>query len=227
MPLILIFFLLLLPLQTSAQPDLQQSHAEIHEAVTNFMREQTLTLPGTVTLKVNEVDTRVVRPVCPTLETFLPPGTQLIGNSQVGVRCPGKKGWTLFVPVQVTVSADILITNKPFSQGHVLQADDISHQKSELTQTGMLTDPSQAIGKVLVTGVGTGQVIKREMLRDPWVVMQGQTVKLQVDGTGFSIRSEGQALHNAAEGQAVQVKTASGQIVSGIARQGGLVAIRP
>jgi len=131
------------------------------------------------------------------------------------------------MPVHVTVSVDVLITNKPLAQGHVLQADDISSQNAELTQTGILTSPSQAIGKVLKNSVGAGQVLKQDILRAPYAVTQGQAVQLKVEGTGFSIRSEGHALNNAEDGQAVKVKTPSGQVVSGTARPDGLVEIRP
>jgi flagella basal body P-ring formation protein FlgA len=55
------------------------------------------------------------------------------------------------------------------------------------------------------------------------VVRQGQTVKTVSRGAGFSVSSEGRALHNAQEGQIVQVRTPSGQTVSGIARSGGIV----
>jgi len=222
-PLSAILLLIALP----AQADAQQSHAEIFEAVTAFVRAQTHDLPGKVNFKVDEIDPRSVRSACPTLEVFLPSGSQLLGNSMVGVRCPDKKGWTLFVPVHVMVSVDMLITNKPLTQGHVLQTEDLSSQNAEMTQTGILTDPSQAIGKVLKNGIGAGQVLKQDMLRAPYAITQGQTVRLQVEGTGYSILSEGQALSNAEEGQSVKVKTASGQVVSGAARPGGIVEIRP
>jgi flagella basal body P-ring formation protein FlgA len=225
----LFFAMLLFALtdQISAQAGAQQSHAEIHDVVAAFVRAQTLTLPGQVSIKVDEIDRRVVRPACPTLEAFLPPGSQLLGNTTIGVRCPATNGWTLFVPAQITVSVDMLITNKPLPQGHVLQADDLSHQKSELVQIGILIDPAQAIGKVLKNSVGAGQIVKQDMLRAPYVVTQGQTVQLQAGGNGFSIHIDGYALNNAAEGETIKVKTPSGQIVSGTARQGGIVEVRP
>ncbi len=218
---------ILLLIALPAQADAQQSHAAILEAVTAFVRAQTHDLPGKVNFKVDEIDPRSVRSACPSLEVFLPSGSQLLGNSMVGVRCPDKKGWALFVPVHVTVSVDMLITNKPLTQGHMLQTEDISSQNAEMTQTGILTNPSQAIGKVLKNGVGAGQVLRQDMLRAPYAITQGQTVQLQVEGTGFNIRSEGQALSNAEEGQSVKVKTPSGQVVSGAARPGGIVEIRP
>ena len=219
--------LLALSAQAVAQAVAQQSHAEIHDAIAAFVRAQTRTLPGQVAIKVDEIDRRIARPACPMLETFLPPGSQLLGNSMVGVRCPGKKGWILFVPVHVKVSVDMLIANKPLQQGQVLHAEDLSSQNGELTQASILIDPAQAIGKVLKYGVGAGQVLRRDMLRAPYAVTQGQVVQLQVEGAGFSVRSEGHALSNAAEGQAVQVKTTSGHVVSGTARPGGIVEIRP
>jgi flagella basal body P-ring formation protein FlgA len=206
----------------------QQSHAEIREIITAFVHEQTLTLPGQVTITVHEIDRRISLSACPALEAFLPPGGKLLGNSTVGVRCTtNKQKWTLFVPVQIKVSVNLLTATSLLQQGHVLRAEDIGNQKSELAQTGILTDPLQAIGKVLKYSVGAGQVLKQDMLRAPYVVRQGQIVQIQVERQGFKIHADGQALNNAAEGQAVQVKTSSNQVVSGIVQPDGAVNIRP
>ena len=220
-PLTAILLLLALPVQAGAQ----QNHASILDAVTAFVRAQTQDFPGKVAFKVNEIDPRTVRSACPKLEVFLPAGSQLLGNSMVGVRCTDKNGWTLFLPVHVSISVDMLITNKPLPQGHMLQVEDISRQNAEMTQMDILTDSSLAIGKVLKNSVGVGQVLRQDMLRAPYAVTQGQTVQLQAGGAGFSIRSEGRALSNAAEGQSVQVRTPSGQVVSGTVLSGGAVEI--
>lgn len=226
------FHPLLLPiLLLSALPawaGIPQNHAEIRAAVETFVRAQTSALPGQVAVKVGEIDRRIALPVCPKLEAFLPPGGQLLGNSTVGVRCPaGKKGWKLFVPVHVTVTANLLIANKPLQQGQVLQAGDIASQSGELAQTGILTDPELAVGKTLKYNIAAGQVLKQDMLRAPYAIKQGQTVQILAEGAGFRVRSEGRALNNAAEGQPVRVRTSSEQVVSGTARQGGVVEIRP
>ena len=223
--LILSILLLVMP---PAWAGAQQNHTEIRAAVETFMRAQTSTLPGQVTIRVGEIDRRIVLPACPEFEAFLPPGGKLFGNSTVGVRCPaGKKGWKLFVPVHVTVIANMLITGKPLQQGQVLHAEDLASQSGELTQTGILTDLGQAVGKILKYSIGAGQVLKQDMLRAPYAVTQGQTVQLWVDGAGFRMHSEGQALSSAAEGQTVRVRTLSDQVVSGTARAGGVVEVRP
>ena len=89
----------------------------------------------------------------------------------------------------------------------------------------ILMDAEQAIGRTVRIGVAPGQPLRSDQLTTPWAVQQGQTVKTVSRGTGFSVNSEGKALNNAQEGQVVQVRTPSGQTVSGIARPGGVVEI--
>jgi flagella basal body P-ring formation protein FlgA len=206
----------------------QQSHAELREIITAFVHQQTLALPGQVSISVHEIDQHISLPVCPAPEAFLPPGGHLLGNSTVGIRCTADmKKWTLFVPVQVKVNVNLLIANIPLQQGHVLRAEDIGVQKGELTQSGFITDPEQVLGKVLKLSIGAGQVLKQDMLRAPYAVKQGQTVKIQVERQGFKIHADGQALSNAAEGQVIKVKTSSNQVVSGIVQSDGTVSIQP
>lgn len=197
-----------------------QSHAEIRDTVLAFVRAQTLGLPGKVNIAAGELDKRIVLPACPALEAFLPAGAQLNGNSSVGVRCNGPKGWSVFVPVTVKVSVSLLTASTTLQQGQVVRAEDLGSLSSETLQAGTLTDPAQAIGKVMKFGVGKGQLLRQDMLRDPYTVIQGQTVQLQAAGQGFRIRSEGQALNNAAEGQTASARTASGQKVTGTVKDG-------
>ncbi|MBI1173851.1 MAG: flagellar basal body P-ring formation protein FlgA [Sideroxydans sp.] len=226
--LLLIFTLLLPALPAWAAP--QQSHNEIRQAITRFVRMQTQSLPGKVEIKVDEIDRRLQLNACPALETFLPPGGHLLGNGTVGVRCPKSgtvSGWTLYVPVHITVTATLLVTNRPLPRGKVMSPDDFSDQSGVITQADMLTDPAQVTGKILRYGVGAGQILRQSMLRDPYAVVQGQNVPVVVEGRGFHVRSEGKALNNAAEGENVQVRTASGRVVSGTAQENGEVVVRP
>ena len=205
---------------TAAAAIAPQNHAEIRDAALAFVRAQTQALPGKVSIQVEEMDKRIVLPACPALEAFLPPGAHLNGNSSVGVRCNSKKGWSVFVPVSVKISASLLTANITLQQGQIVRAEDLGSLSSETLQADTLTDPAQAIGKVMKFGIGKGQLLRHNMLRDPYTVTQGQTVQLQVQGQGFLIRSEGQALNNAAEGQAASARTVSGQKLSGVVKNG-------
>jgi flagella basal body P-ring formation protein FlgA len=56
-------------------------------------------------------------------------------------------------------------------------------------------------------------------------VQQGQSVRVVSSGPGFRVSTEARALNNASEGQIAQARTASGQVVSGIAKAGGVVEV--
>ncbi len=217
--------LLIVALTAWASP--QQDHVEIRSAIAGFVRAQTSDLPGQVIVKVGEIDRRLTLVECAALEPFIPPGGRLFGNTTVGVRCPGNNGWTLFVPVQIRVHADLLIAVRPLRHGQVLRTEDIAFQNGDLSQPGALTDPTQAVGKILKFGIGAGQTLKQDMLRAPYTVMQGQTVQIQVAGPGYRIHSEGRALSNATEGQGLRIQALSGQVISGLAQADGSVEVRP
>ncbi len=156
----------------------------------------------------------------------MPNGSQLLGNTTIGVRCNTKPEWSVFVQASIRVSLDLLVANKPLAQGTVLSADDFSLQRGELNQPGLLIEPQQAIGKMLKFAIGAGQVLRQDMLRAPYVIRQGQTVKLQVRSNNFLINGEGQAMNDAAEGQTVRIKVASGQLISALTTTDGHAEIQ-
>lgn len=221
--LLALFQLCALPAQAAAS----QSHAKIREVALAYLQVQTRSLPGKVSLQVGELDSRTVLRACTTPEAFTPSGAKLIGKTSIGVRCNEKPGWSVFIQANIRVSADMLVANRPLAQNTVLSANDFSLQNGELGQPGILIDPMQAIGKTLKFGIGAGQVLRQDMLRAPFVVTQGHTTEVRVDSKGFSIRSSGQALNNGTEGQNVQIRMASGQVISGIAAADGSVEVRP
>jgi flagella basal body P-ring formation protein FlgA len=204
-----------------------QSHAQIKNVAAAFVEQQIASLSGEVTYKIEDIDQRIAMPACDNLEAFLPPGSQLIGKTAIGVRCPTKNGWSIFIPVQIKIRLQLLISAQQLPLGHTLVAQDFTVQSSDASQKEGLTDPNMAIGKVLRYSIAAGQVIREDMLRAPFVVTQGQVVQLLAQGEGFNIRNEGTALANASEGQTVQVRIGLNRVVNGIARTNGTVEVAP
>jgi flagella basal body P-ring formation protein FlgA len=184
-------------------------------------------LPGKVSYSIGQLDARTQLSPCNAFEPFLPAGSKLWGKSTVGVRCLGPSTWTIYVPVQVNVSGNYLISARTMPAGYVLGAADIVMRSGDLgtLPANILTDQAQAIGKTVKNGFAAGQPLRSDQLIAPWAVQQGQSVKLLSNGPGFSVSSEGKALNNAVTGQVVQVRTNTGQTVSGIAQPGGIVEV--
>lgn len=205
-----------------------QSNGEVViNAVDQYLRTQTKGLPGRVQYNISPLDNRTQLTPCPAVEAFLPPGAKLWGKVTVGVRCLGEAGWIIYVPAQVSVHANYLITARPLSPGQPLTLHDIATQSGDLASlpTGIVTDVQQAVGKTMRNAIGAGQPLRMEMLMAPLVIQQGQTVKILSRGPGFTVSSEGRAMNNAAEGQVAQARTATGQSISGVARPGGIIEI--
>jgi len=204
-----------------------QDHAQIKRVAADFVRQQSASLAGKVSYKIGDIDRRITMPACPRIEAFLPAGSPFIGNTSVGVRCMKNNGWSIFVPVQIKVSLNLLLSARQLPSGHILQKQDLISRTIEVSQTEGLTDPKQAIGMVLRYSIAAGQILRETMLRQPFSVKQGQIVHLVVQGDGFSIRSEGAALANAGEGRSVRIRSISGRVIGGVAQANGEVEIEP
>lgn len=199
----------------------------VAHTVNQFLHKETQGLPGRVSYSIGTLDPRTQLTPCPAIEAFQPATGRLWGKTTIGVRCNAPNGWTIYVPVQISVVTDFLATAKPLSQGQVLTLADLLTRSGDLAAlpSGILTEPSQAVGKTLRNSVAAGQPLRSDMLSAPLVIKQGQAVKLIAGGTGFSVTGDGIALGNAAEGQTIQIRTPNGSTISGVARQGNLVEV--
>ena len=207
----------------------RQEALPIRKTVENYLRRETAGLPGAVSFTVSAADTQLNLPACTALDPFMPAGSRLWGNTSVGIRCNGATPWSIYVPVEVRVVADVVHSTRPLAQNQPIVEGDITLQKADLTRlpAGVLTEMRQAVGKTVTGSIGGGQPLRHDSLRSPIIIHQNQSVKLMVQGRGFSVSAEGRALVAAAEGQPVQVRVQSGQVVSGVARNGALVEMRP
>jgi flagella basal body P-ring formation protein FlgA len=213
--------------ESAAKAAARQEPQAIQRAVENYLRKETAGLPGTVTFSVGAIDARSVLPACGALEVFTPTGARLWGATSLGVRCGGATPWNIYVTAHVKVAGDYAVSARPLAQGQMLTPSDIAMQSGDLTQlpAGVLTDVKQAVGKTSLAALAPGQPLRQDLLRSPLVIQQGQTVVVNSSGRGFRVSADGRALNNAYDGQIAQVRTASGQTLSGVARAGGVVEI--
>lgn len=211
----------------AAQAVPRHDPAQIRLQVEHYLRTQSAGLPGEVTITVGQVDTRLALPMCAAPEPFLPNGARLWGKTSVGVRCSAPSPWTIYVPATVQVVGEYLIAAAPLAQGQVLGPNDFAKVSGDLTSlpAGIITDASQAVGRSLALSLAAGAPLRSDALRAQQAVQQGQTVRLVTSGPGFRVSAEARALNNAADGQIAQARTASGQVVSGVARMGGVVEV--
>ncbi|MBC3935045.1 flagellar basal body P-ring formation protein FlgA [Undibacterium sp. CY7W] len=210
---------------TEASPN--QSHTQLKKVAADFLQQMASNQPGEVKISVNEVDSRLNLAACQDMTAFLPPGSKPWGKLSVGVRCNTPKTWQIYLQAQVQVTSDYYVAAKALQNGQVLNLDDLSKVRGEVSSlpAGIIMSPEQAIGKSLSMSLASGSLLRMDILKSPVVVQQGQTVRIVSQGPGFQVATEGQSLSNSADGQTAKARTNSGQTVSGIARAGGIIEV--
>ena len=200
--------------QAPAQPTLQDP-AAITAEVEAFLLEQAQTMPGVPTVVVTPP--RLTRQAaCNHLDLFLS-NPQLRSRMSVGVRCLAPQQWSLYVQASLSIEGHYYVASRSINVGEVIGADDITAQEGDLLRlaNGVVVDPAFAIGYIAQQRIGVGMTSKESALRDPDSIVRGQPVRTEARGVGFVATGEGVALENGAPGSVIQVRTSSGQVVTG------------
>jgi flagella basal body P-ring formation protein FlgA len=181
-----------------------------------------------VEITVGELDSRLTLAPCRRIEPFLPAGTRLWGRASVGVRCVDGANWSIYVPVQVKVFGAAYVAARPLARGQVVGADDVRVDRVELTQwpQGVFAATEAVDGRIATRAVSAGEPLHKDLLRAPPAFQPGDHVKVVYGGTGFAVVTEGKALTPATDGQSAQVALTTGQVVSGVARNGRTLEIK-
>lgn len=178
-------------------------------------------LPGEVQVRVS--DARPALPPCAQAQAFMPPGSKPWGEVLVGVRCPGPEAWTRFVPVQIQVQVRHAVAAVALPAGHRLLGSDVQWLQADLARLprDAVLDERGVVGAVSLQSLAPGAPLRRDGLKIAPVIVQGQSVKVQVLGPGFVLGTEGKAQTPAIAGQPLQLRLASGQLISAVAQPDG------
>ena len=103
-----------------------QDPAPVRKAVEEYLRVQTKGLPGEVSFTFRGLDAGNRLEPCGAFDVSLPPGARAWGRTNLTVRCLAQDGWSIFVPVQIHVVADYLITAHPLAHGQTIANSDLA-----------------------------------------------------------------------------------------------------
>ena len=211
----------------SQTPTQFQDLRVINQKVKEFLTTQSAGSPGKVEINITPMEQGTRLDFCPNPEAFFPPSSAAWGRTTVGVRCGQPKPWTVYLQANVSIIANYVVSANPIGQGQIINAGDLKLRKGDLAAlpTGIFTEFNAILGTQAKMSLAAGSVIKKEMLKMPTVIKQGQSVRVTSKGTGFSITTEGQALNAAAESEIVKVRVKNGSVVSGIAKRDGQVEV--
>lgn len=219
----------------AGQPTTIQGPNAIQMQIQQQLQSQLDILGGTTetgapraSVEVGPVDPRVANQPCDQIDLMLPAANRLRGRIQVGVRCRSPHAWAAWVPATIQITGTYYVASHQLPPGKTLDMGDLVARTGDLSMLppSVVQQPADVVGRVLLTSVAANQPLRAESLRMPIAIQAGQTVKLIAEGGGFQVSSDGRALNQAAVGQVAQVRTANGNVISGIAQSAGVVAVQ-
>lgn len=181
-------------------------------------------------IEAGPLDARLALAACDApLEAFMPPGSAAYGNTTVGVRCPGAKPWSVYVPVKVKVSTSVVVAARPLVRGAQLSVADLTTATLDAGSLppDYLTDPQQAIGQQLTRPVSIGMAVAAGMLDTPRMVRRDERVTILAEEGGLEVRMAGLALEDGVLGQPIKVRNLlSKRIIGGVIAAPGIVKVQ-
>jgi len=207
-----------------------QSLETIRQAARNFLNRQIQADPSSVEFSIDHLDSRLQLSTCTTqLEAFLPGGSQLKGNTTIGLRCPTAQGWTLYVSANIRTFQQVLVTTKSLPRGTLLSPDDFKLVRRDvhMLSSGYLTDGKVVKGKELKRGLSMGAVISASIIKKPQLVRRGEQITIFAKIKGLEVRMQGKALMNGTLGDTITVRNLSSKRkVDGTVVRRGTIKIR-
>lgn len=191
-----------------------------------FLARQAIAWRGTPSIAIDAARLENM-PACDRLSFFLPGDERLRSRISVGVRCAAPQTWTSYIQATLSIRGSYYVPAQTLQAGEKLQPGDLQARQADLLQLppGTVTDPAQLLGRIATRRLPAGIPVRSNALRSPQSVLRGQTVRLEARGPGFVASSEGRAMQNGAPGTQIQVRAATGRIVSGTVVDGDTVTV--
>ncbi len=224
-----VFFFVCSSFANASQP--YHSHNEIRATVQTFLDTQLDTLPDTkIKTQISSLDTRLKLSFChQPLKAFANNIGHFQSRLSVGVKCEGKKPWSLYVPVKIQRFANVFISAHPIAKGDRIVDADIQVVSRDITSLRgqYYKTKKNIVGKIAKRNIRLGSTFKSSALGLPIIVKKGDLVNILAETPGLSIRMTGKAINAGVKGQQIRVKNlSSNRIIQAIIQKPGLVKIR-
>ncbi|HWB51622.1 MAG TPA: flagellar basal body P-ring formation chaperone FlgA [Stellaceae bacterium] len=201
-----------------------QDHAGIRAAIEAAIQPRLAALRDAQgEVEVGVIDSRLRLPACANISVDLPPANSAMMTAKVV--CPSPS-WTLYVPVRLHAWVDAVVAGANLAPNTPLKPSLLSRGRADaLAGTGgLITDPRQAEGKILRTGVMAGAPILSSQLDLPISVHRGQRVTLTLSDPVMTIKASATALDDGRIGDTISVQNSDSQktLRATVARDGGV-----
>lgn len=151
------------------------------------------------------------------------------GRISVSIRCNGVSPWSLYVPVLITASTEVVMVKGPLPRGTVLSASNLALKKVQADQlpANYINNINEVVGKELSRFINNETYATAQMLKIRNLIVKGQEVVILAKNNNLEVRMAGVALEPGQQGDRISVKnSASGRTIEGQITESGMVIIK-
>jgi flagella basal body P-ring formation protein FlgA len=183
-----------------------QAPASVRDAAEKLARAQ-LAAPGENLTVRAAVDEQLRMPACGAPLAALVQSQNSAGLT-ASISCAAPTPWSVYVPVQVSRRAEVLVLTRPLQAGEPVTADALSRQVRDVSELpyGYVGVADKAVGQSARRSLPAGTALAPSDLAAPRLVRRGQPVTLVSRVGRLSVRADGQALADGAAGDYIAVQ---------------------
>jgi len=190
-------------------------HDDIIAAASQFAL-QTHASAAKVDVTIRELDDRLKLSHCSSnLISFWPPGAAKSGRTSVGVECPDKAGWKIYVRALVDVYDNMAVLSRPVNIGDVVSENNV---RLELTNLSVAREDGIKNIQYLLhhrykRRYPAGRALTMSMVAPPRLVEKGRKVIISYVAPRLSVRMTGVALSHGQKGEIINVRNSSTELM--------------
>ncbi len=131
------------------------------------------------------------------------------------VACDQLKRWRIFVPIQLHLVEQVVISNSALPRGKILTEQDLTYQKIDILTInhGYFKEKSALIGNTLKKNIALGKALDPSFIETPKLIRAHQEVTILAKHRWLNVKATGIALSDGGLGQAIKVRNKSSRKV--------------
>ncbi|MES9855290.1 MAG: flagellar basal body P-ring formation chaperone FlgA [Sedimenticola sp.] len=185
-----------------------QHHATIRQAAESYIYDQLSDSDGNLTATAGELDRRLKLSTCEQpLEVFFSSNRQGSARKTVGVRCTDDSGWTIYLPVTISLVKEVVVAARELSKKSTLTPADLRMELRDVAKLskGYFKEIRRALNKQLRRTLHAADVVTPSMLTTSKTIKRGNRVTILAQAGGIEVRVSGKALSDGATGDQIRV----------------------
>jgi flagellar basal body P-ring formation protein FlgA len=207
----------------------RQSLTSIQLQAESFLTNYPYQTPYPVHVKISTLDPRLkLKPCESDLQIEFTRQDKISGNTSLNISCSQPASWNIHLPVRVDVYDDVLVSRIPLVRGQSLSATDVKFKKTNIStlNRGYFRQIEDLKNLQTKNNLSANRVLNPSNLAPKKLIKSGQKVTIVLNFNGLEVKSSGEALSAASEGQLIKVRnTGSNKIIQGIVSANGQVKV--